>query len=329
MNKDGLASSHQRLHTEAMEEIYIGIDGGGTRTRLGIMDREGTVLHRNEGASANIYAVGEKTAKSYVTLLLDESLEEFKGRTIGGFCFGSAGLGREEERLFWQTFFDGYFKGTVTPILVSDALLLLAGALPQRAGLCLISGTGSICIGRNEEGTVVRSGGFGTVLGDEGSAWWIAREAIKRSLASLEGREEATILTDELRRKIPLKRFEEVIGWANAKERTKDDIASLAPVVTNAAEDGDGVAIRILEEAIAHLIALIEATERRLPPTWPHHVGLGGGVLEWDRYIRPRLRERLSARWELFSTKDAALNGAMVMALEGVQGTVASKSSSS
>ena len=58
-------------------------------------------------------------------------------------------------------------------------------------------------------------------------------------------------------------------------------------------------------------------------------MGLGGGVLEWDRYIRPRLRERLSARWELFSTKDAALNGAMVMALEGVQGAVASNNSSS
>ena len=329
MNKVGLASSHQRLHTEAMEEIYIGIDGGGTRTRLGIMDREGTVLHQNEVSSANIYAVGEKKAKSYVTLLLDESLEEFNGRKIGGFCFGSAGLGREEERLFWQSFFDGYFKGTVKPLLVSDALLLLAGALPQSAGLCLISGTGSICIGRNEEGTVVRSGGFGTVLGDEGSAWWIAREAIRASLASGEGREEATMLTDELRRNLPIKRFEEVIGWANSKERTKDDIASLAPIVTDVAEDGDAVAIHILEEAIAHLISLVEATERRLPPSWPHHLGLGGGVLERDRYIRARIRERLSARWELFSTKDAALSGAMLMALEDGQGAIASNNSSS
>ncbi len=312
-----------------MEEIYIGIDGGGTRTQLGIMDREGTVLHTNEVASANIYAVGEQTAKRYVTLLLDESLEEFAGRKIAGFCFGSAGLGREEERRFWQSFFESYFKGTVKPLLVSDALLLLAGSLPRPAGLCLVSGTGSICLGRNEAGTVIRSGGFGTVLGDEGSAWWIAREGIRRSLAGAEGREEATMLADELQRHLPIKRFEDVIGWANAKERTKDDIASLAPIVTSVAEEGDAVATCILEEAISHLITLVEATERRLPPTWPHHLGLGGGVLERDSYIRPRIRQRLSQRWELFTTRDAALKGAMVMALEGGQGTVAAKSSSS
>lgn len=137
------------------------------------------------------------------------------------------------------------------------------------------------------------------------------------------------MLADELQRHLPIKRFEDVIGWANAKERTKDDIASLAPIVTSVAEEGDAVATCILEEAISHLITLVEATERRLPPTWPHHLGLGGGVLERDSYIRPRIRQRLSQRWELFTTRDAALKGAMVMALEGGQGTVAAKSSSS
>jgi len=323
-----LATSQPCIHTGAMEKIYIGIDGGGTRTRLGIMTRDRTILHQSHAKSSNIYAVGEAQAKENVKVLLDQSLSLFTGRAIGGLCFGSAGLGREEERQTWQSFFDGYFENTVQAVLVSDALLQLAGNLPQPSGVCVISGTGSICIGRNGEGTVVRSGGFGSVLGDEGSGWWIAKEAIRRSLASAEGRDLPTGLGAAIQTWLGLTRLEEVIGWANAKERTKDQVASFAPQVSHAALEGDDVAIHIMDEAIEHLVALVEATARRLPPTWPHHLGLSGGVLERDQYIVPRIIQRLSPRWMLFHTDDAAVKGAMVMAVEGGHSRVAENSSS-
>ena len=299
-----------------METIYIGIDGGGTRTRVGIALGDGTLLERREAKSSNIYAVGEESAKDHVRALLDEALASYEGYPIGGCCFSSAGLGRHSEEQMWSAFFDGYFNGQVHTLLTSNGLALLAGTLPQPAGLCLISGTGSICIGRNKEGAIVRSGGFGAILGDEGSAWWIAKEAIRGSLLAAEGRGCPTILGQAITGQLKLTALENLIGWANDKERTKAQIASLAPAVTDAAEGGDELATRILDGAVSHLIELVEATEARLPPSWPHHLGLGGGVLEKDRYIQSRLTERLSPRWTLFEGHDAALKGAIALAVE-------------
>lgn len=299
-----------------METIYIGIDGGGTRTRVGIAKADRTFLDRREAKSSNIYAVGEERAQHHVRSLLDEALAPYSGALIGGCCFASAGLGRPAEQEVWRTFFDSYFGGRVHTLLISDALALLAGTLPQMAGLCLISGTGSICIGRNRGGSLVRSGGFGTILGDEGSAWWIAKEAIRRSLLARQGRESPTILGEAIRAWLDVAELEATIGWANAKERTKDQIAALAPIVTDAALGGDQVALHIMDEAIAHLTELVEATEPRLPPSWPHHLGLGGGVLERDRYIKDRLRKELSRKWTLFEGSDAALKGAIAMAMD-------------
>lgn len=292
------------------------MDGGGTRCRLAVWDADKKLIYEKSGESSNPYAVGLLDAQKHVKQLLQPCLkyELVVHKPILGFCFGSAGLGRKEEHEKWEAFFADEFPQLVPRLLVSDACLLLAGSHLNPTGLCLISGTGSICLGRNEAGIEVRSGGLGIALGDEGSGWWIAHEAIRRCYRSSEGRDLQTGLTPSLLSFFGFSSLTEGIPFFNDRSRTKAEIAAFATEVEKAAQEGDELALSIYSEAADELVELVGSVQRRLPPPYPKRLSLAGGALESDVLLRSMVCKRLDVRLDISLPKAGALQGSLILA---------------
>ncbi|MDT4762143.1 N-acetylglucosamine kinase [Sphaerochaeta sp. PS] len=299
-----------------MKGIYYGLDGGGTRCRLAIWNEEKQIIYQDEGASSNPYAVGFEQAAKNVLLLLDKARGQqiLQGMSIKAFCFGSAGLARQVEQAKWKAVFDSYFMEDFPRVLVSDAEILLTGSHLDVSGIALIAGTGSICMGRNDRGETVRSGGLGSALGDEGSAWWIAIQAVRRTLRSKEGRDLETTMDGTIRSFFHLGDLQECVPFFNDKNLAKATVAQFAPYVTSFADKGDPLAKAILKEAAEELVHLVISVQSRLAMPFRQRLTLAGGVLEQDKTIRALFLKGLPSEIVVCPTKGTALEGALVLA---------------
>jgi len=299
-----------------MKGLFYGIDGGATRCRLAIWDEEKHLVYQDEGESSNSYAVGFEQASKHVITLLEKAMQNplIANLPVKGFCFGSAGLARAIERQRWEQVFDTFFAKEFPRLLVSDAEILLAGSHQDPTGLCLIAGTGSICLGRNQEGEIVRSGGMGTGLGDEGSAWWIAHEAVRRTLKSRENRDLKTNMEATIHSFFHLSNAEECIPFFNDRNLTKSAVADFAPFVTTFANQGDALAQAIIDQAADELVLLVLSVEARLSGTFHRRLTLAGGVLEHDRTIRNLFLQKLPKSIVVCPNKGTALEGALILA---------------
>lgn len=295
-------------------KIFFGIDGGGTKTRIKAEREDGAILYEGETTSSNQFAVGKEKAVETVRSLIIAAITktEDSGSIYG--CLGLAGLGREEDR---KPFCD--MLSALLPCssvrLTTDAEILLAGGLGNSPGIALIAGTGSIALMRLDDGCMIRSGGMGWRLGDEGSAWWIAHEAIRRTLRSLEGRDMETSMTDALLEHYHIEKPESFITLINDEKTEKSAIASGARIVTDAAISGDRLAIDILGKATDELKMLITSLLKRTKNRNTDIV-FYGGVLEKDEYIRSDLAAKLRdvPVTILPKPKHSALDGALMIA---------------
>lgn len=288
---------------------YFGIDGGGTRSRLKVVDEAGNTLLETTGESTSIYSMSPEV----VTRNLKSLLEPLSRFPIRSGCMGSAGLSREKEKTFFRNIFSTLLP-TVPVHLCSDGEILLVGGLLSMEGYCLISGTGSLSLRRDADGHITRSGGFGYMLGDEGSAWWIAHQALIRALRSREKRDVNTSMLDSLLNALSLNDADELITYMHHSVN-KAEVAHLAPVVTAFAEEGDLLAGDILAQAARELFSLIESIYST--QTGQQELVLAGGVLEHDEIVRDTFTRLLSERLpdvRIIKARGTALDGACLLA---------------
>ena len=162
----------------------LGIDAGGTKTVCLLADDQGQVIAESRRGGANLQAVGELEVEK----VLHEVMEEAMGnRAIvpAAICLGIAGVDRPDD----SAVVDGIMRRIghkARVVVVNDALVALEAGAPGQAGVVVISGTGSISYGRDGRGQAARSGGWGYVLGDEGSGYWIGRAALRAVLREAE-----------------------------------------------------------------------------------------------------------------------------------------------
>ncbi|KQJ94952.1 hypothetical protein BRADI_3g14310v3 [Brachypodium distachyon] len=170
----------------------------------------------------------------------------------------------------------------------NDAVAALAsGTMGKLHGCVLIAGTGSIAYGVTEDGKVARAAGAGPVLGDWGSGYGIAAQALTAVIKAHDGRGPQTNLTREILRKLEIASPDELIGWTYA-DSSWARIAALVPVVVSSAEDGDEVANKILHDAVQELAGSVVAVVRRLTLCGEEGADqfplvLVGGVLEGNK----------------------------------------------
>lgn len=263
---------------------FLGIDGGGTRTTAWLADEQGRVLARALTGPSNPLKVGFDAAQRELLRAARLTIRRarLKAQNLHAVCVGLAGVDRppvHRRLLAWlRKFIPAHHH-----CLTSDAAIALQAALGDSAGIVVISGTGSIAYARDERGRVSRSGGWGVPFDDTGSGYDLGRKAIMAALRDLDGRGEPTILGRRIRRALGLPELALVV----LKPLTPQKIASLFPLVLEAARRGDFVAQRLLEEAGHDLGELALALVERLG--WKRRaltVVCAGGVFSSSRRIR-------------------------------------------
>ncbi|OWA50897.1 N-acetyl-D-glucosamine kinase [Hypsibius exemplaris] len=164
------------------EDLFIGVEGGGTSSNAVLLTGTGHVLASSAGDTTNMWNIGIPATCDNIMQMVNDlrksaQLEDSHQISGIGLCLSGADSESENEKLV--DYLREYFNPAAHYIIEADTMGSLATALPDLAGIVLISGTGSNCVLRNPDGTQIKSGGWGHLLGDEGSAYWIAMRAVK------------------------------------------------------------------------------------------------------------------------------------------------------
>jgi N-acetylmuramic acid 6-phosphate etherase len=179
--------------------------------------------------------------------------------------------------------------------VIEDAALLLAAGTPEGWGVAVVAGTGSMAFARAACGKTARAGGWGPLLGDEGSGYAIALAGLRAAARSADGRAPATLLTDRLLAVYGLTQPQELVSVVY-RGGDRAALAALAPVVMQAAEDGDAVAEAIIREAAAELATAVAAAAGQLDLGSAFPVALAGGLLVSSAGYRDRFLAALADR---------------------------------
>lgn len=273
--------------------FVIGIDGGGTSTRVVFAGPDGRELARRTGPPGLVEpADPARTAGKLVGLVRDTAEQAGLPLPAAALCAGLAGVGALDVR---EAVRDALERaGLSIPgrvLVVEDGEIALEAALAGEAGVLLAAGTGSVAYGRAADGRVARCGGWGRFVGDEGSAWALGRDALRAALRAADGRGPETLLLPELMAALGLGDPRGVPPWVGRAE--KAEVARLAPVVLRTAAAGDPVAAALVQDAAGELALHVRALIERLGP-WSGTVPLvlQGGLLTDVALVR-LLRERL------------------------------------
>src|SRR5690349_1903469 len=195
--------------------LYLGIDGGGTKTAVVVGD-ESAVLATCEAAGSNMVRLGEETARTALIHAVQRACSKAGAdpRQISRTCMGVAGASIYAEKL--KGILGEVVSGDVQ--VVGDNVIALQAAFGANAGVIVISGTGSICFGRNEKGATARAGGWGHAISDEGSGHWIGKKACAEVVkAVFESEEPCPVLLSKLRAAMTFSHVSELVRLVNAQ----------------------------------------------------------------------------------------------------------------
>ena len=280
-----------------MSEIVIGVDGGGSKTRVLVGTAEGEVLATVDGPKSAVSPGQAARSAEVIADLVTRALGEIAqpGTVFPRVLYcGVAGTGREEERRALHAALDA--KELAEEVVIdSDGLIAMYDAFEDRAGILLVVGTGSIAYGRSPAGEIVRCGGWGPAFGDEGSGGWIGKRALGIVAASSDGREPATALLFPILAATQCEDIEDLIPWAAAADARA--FATLAPVVFSTAAAGDQRASALITLAAEELVLHIRALARQLftDERAAVAVALSGGLMDRGSPLRKRLEQRLKS----------------------------------
>lgn len=314
----GASRVHRRDAVEGNEPVVAGIDGGGSRTRVVLAIGKRSVLTAEIG-TVRIGAVGIGEACERLVNVLSELRQQADVAGYDAVVAGIAGVWLPEEQqrveqvLRWMARERRLWLGELK--VLSDAEIALEGAFAGKPGVVLIAGTGTIAVGRTPSGELVRCGGWGIELDDEGSGAWIGREGLTAVVRALDGRGEPTLLAQKLAELYPSIRLEQPRTIVAAYNERLFEYPVLTPLVMACAEQGDPVCRSIIVRAAEHLVELLLPLRRHFPQR-PIPLALLGGMVENHTLLAQLFRERLSALtdYRLQPPKGSALEGALAMA---------------
>lgn len=281
-----------------MGKYYIGMDGGGTSTKVLLWDGEKELLRMSAGG-LNYNSHGPELVTE--TLKQTRAVLEENG-FMPGDCIavgvGCAGISNPVVRTFLE---DTFLRiGYECPVfLFGDQEAAMFGAFGDEDGILLISGTGSICLGQAAQGKrKYRAGGYGHLIDDEGSAYALGRDILSAVVKAEDGRLEPTALRGAVFERLDISSIPELVGYVYDRDHTKKEIAALASLLSLPEIKEDAAARRIMDKAAGELEELVKAVAgQMLENGEPEELllVLHGSVLEKNEGIRERLRAKLHA----------------------------------
>jgi glucosamine kinase len=307
----------------AVENGYsiIGIDGGGTRTR-GILYNDGKILAKSGSGTTRVGAVGVgESCERLLNVIADLCTQAaIDSSEIDAVVIGLAGVWLDEEKRrstqLMKTLARTQKMVLNDIIVISDAELAVEGAFGGDNGIVLIVGTGSIAIGKTSKDKLVRCGGWGIELDDEGSGAWIGKEGLTAIARALDGRGKKTALTGLFAEMYPNINLDEPRSIVKAYSDRTFEYHLLTPVVMKCAEDGDPVCLEIIHRASYHLMELLEAILKQYK-AGNVPVAMLGGVIEADTLLSRMLDDAIAShkRFKRVKPKGSALDGAITLGL--------------
>lgn len=304
-----------------MSSVVIGVDGGGSGCRAVLVDGEGRELARAAGGPAVADGRPDGPTVAAVGRVCRTILERAGLSTpVAALWAGLAGAGRESSR--------GGVEDGLRALQIArrvrvgtDVDAAFQDAFGEGPGLLLLAGTGSVGRGRGPGGSKVRVGGWGPVLGDEGSGYALGLEGLREVVRAADGRGPDTRLTETLLADLGVATGgsgdevgHRVVEWIAGASR--DEVARLAPRVVETATEGDLVAATLVAGAVDALVRHAAALGDGLGP-WPEppRVALAGGLLAPGRPLCAPLTEALAvAGFETVAGPPDAARGASELA---------------
>ncbi|MEA4908580.1 MAG: hypothetical protein GYA17_05325 [Chloroflexi bacterium] len=244
--------------------VILGVDGGGGTTECLLADEKGRVLGRGLAAGSNLYATGEhESAKALKDAMLAAGLGA--DDHVLSACFGLSGVLHGLEDTPFNQLVQGILPEAGKLIVASDAIATLTGAIGTGAGICMNAGTGAVCAGRNTAGQIAISSGWGSLLGDEGSGYWIGSQGLISALRYYDGRsQEETVLLERLLGTIQAATPQLASNIIYASPNPRVLLSNLCPVVIDCAQNGDRVAYAIVRKAGYELALAVWSVARQL-----------------------------------------------------------------
>lgn len=270
--------------------LYLGIDGGGSKTECAIASEQ-QILGCFTTASCKIQQVGHQQAAQNLHAAVRGALAEAKvdGRQIQQSCVGVSGISNPEVAEFIKTTLRSAVAGEIN--VVGDQIIAHEAAFQGGAGVLVIAGTGSIVYGRNQNGYMARAGGRGAEISDEGSGFWIGREAIATALAASDAGHDSRLL-DQAMKQWKIAHRDQLKSMLSLNPPAP--FAEFFPQVLAASRDGDASAREVLTRAGVELASLALHVICKLWPQdedCPVRMAGSGGVLENSAEVRNSLRE--------------------------------------
>jgi N-acetylglucosamine kinase-like BadF-type ATPase len=280
--------------------FVFGADGGGTKTIGLLANMDGLVLSRIQvgGSNQNVVGPREAAARLADVILQCSRQAGVDPGMIRAAVLGLAGAGGTQERKNLVVAIQSLLAAEDVlplPIVVqSDSYIALEGAFGGGPGVAVVAGTGSAVIGKTPEGTLLQIGGWGRVLGDEGSGYAIGLQALRLLTQELDGLGEASRLRDALGATFGLTTRERLI---EAVYREELDIPSIAPLVLKSAAEADAGALTILTKASRELARQVVATIRLLGFRGTTGVAFIGGLIDQETIYARMLRQAIVSQW--------------------------------
>ena len=295
----------------------IGIDGGGTKTAF-VIGNETEILCQIEKSGCSYLEIGKEAVVDLIVSGVKELLEKCPDAKCDACCIGMPCYGENRQMDEWL---NDTLKQALSPIevqLVNDAVVGWAGSLECREGIHVVAGTGSLAIGKGKEDTFARAGGWNEFFGDEGSCYWIGKEAMTLFSKQADGRIQKGALYNLVKEKYQLQDdFEFIDVVLNELAPYRDQVAGFQKIALQAANEHDESVIALYERAVDELVQMVYGVKQQLNwSTSEVTVSIYGGLMHAKEFVLEPLRQKLkSMNCILDMPKRSAVEGALLMAM--------------
>lgn len=302
--------------------LFLGIDGGGTKTDFTLCGEDGNIVAKEKFGSASHWQFGGDRLAGILEEGVNGTLSKI-GRQfsdIAAVGFGMSGYGEDGNKDKGSIKICKDFFKDIPIKICNDSEVGLIASLGYRPGINIVCGTGAMAVGRDKQGIVDRAGGWGHEIGDEGSGNWLGMKLLEMFAKQSDGRIARTLLYDYLKEQLNInKDFEVITLFHDEYYQNRTKVASLQNILCDLAKQGDLCALDLYNQSASELVMLATALRDRMDFTDPVKVSYSGGVFQGGDFIRNPFKTKLiKLGFEFFEPEFKPSQGSIIMAAKQV-----------
>jgi N-acetylglucosamine kinase-like BadF-type ATPase len=250
------------------DNLYLGVDGGGTKTEAVIADSTGSVIGRGLAGGSNPHNTADAQRMTNILAAIDQAKQEARLESNSSFtaaCYGIAGLDSDQEMNRFQAMIDPLVK-TSKSLVCNDGLIGFRSGTDSNLGICVIASTGSSCYSITPDGSHIKAGNWGYLLGDQGSGFCIGQEILKQAVKEFDGRRQPTDLMHKVIHHFEVDTLADLAQNLYNNQQPVSKIASLATLLSDPEYIHHPAIIAIATRAVSELFESLQAVADKIPP---------------------------------------------------------------